>query len=352
MAAQGPSQSPSRIQVQPQPRPSPNPSNDHKDHADGLKQFEKNMGDSVSNIQTTIETLGKTLNESFKFYTDAIDERKHLLYDIDGMIKNNPEAAKKLAELEQKLKQSEDAKQEALKKQQEAERQKALLDKQMSELQKSQQMAEERARTLEEQNKQLQSLQQSQTAMIATNIQTLAELRKHLNDLNENIRKLDHQASAYGCIKLYIKFPLLLKLRKWVLDNSQQTWYTNIKNTQDFSTAYNIFNGQIDTVFATEKKNIQEILDRIQSANPNVKQPDSYFTTLMKKYEDVKRFINSSPSIQPPISTITWGKYLLFQWMTENQNSPLLTSKEVSGIKELVDSISQKIDVYLMQSPT
>jgi vacuolar-type H+-ATPase subunit I/STV1 len=328
----------------PQPQP-----DFHSQQTDGLSKLSDKMNLLVTDIGITSTALNKTLDGLYNTYIEAIDSRRHLVNDIDQIIQNNEQAKQALKDAESKYTNAEQQRKSADQERQNAEKKHSELQEKMQQLQETQarfeqekNAAQARAAQLEQANQELQSLHRSQVVQIKTNIQTLGNLKSELDKLHDQIKIVYHQSLAYGCIKLYIKYPLLIKIRNIaakgnILDNNVtiQGLTISITNlmpliTKDFQTILSEINRVI-----TSLKSISP-----QSQQGQQSQLNGFWENYKTKIESVINFFSSKAFN----TSLTWGTFLMYQWKLERLISLSRERKteliEEEGLKTIITQIT------------
>ena len=285
-------------------------------HADGMKPLDDKIQDLLKGIDITSVNMRFTLENVFKLYTDAIEERRRIVSELDAVIQNNTQATQALAAAEKSKQSAETLKQEAETKFQQSEEQKAQLAKQVQELSAAKQLYDQRieaerrkAQALQQQNRELSSLHESQIAQITTNISTLQKLKLDLETLERKIQSTQNQALAYGSIKLYIKYPLLLKMRQIALSANILTGTTLDRNT--LTSEFELLKTQAPLGFQDTLNQVMDINSKLSHLVPPV--TSSFWAEYQQKLTDVLSFI-----LKPSLDTnLTWGQYLIYKWTIE-----------------------------------
>lgn len=331
----------------------------HLTMKDGLSHLTGEVGSIVKNISITSSNLENTLNGLYDLYGKAINERVQLLKDIDVIIQDNEQAKKALQLAEDGKVTAETLKQEAIDAQQRAEAEKNALRSQFGQLQQEKSLALQQHEQLQGQHQQLkgqhqqlqgqhqelqgqhqglQALQQSQIATIQTHIDTINQLRTEIQKLEQYLSKLNSQSTAYDCIKLYEKYPLLIKLKR-NFDQVQITVTQQItfQSLQTFSSAY--FQMQF-----TELNSIRRSIDLIikQVYTNRGQQPSQHWTESIKRIDGIQKIINDTV-----VGSITWGQYIYYKWLLE-KNSNIQVDAE---LKKSMDTIASGLRDNSIQIP-
>lgn len=268
-----------------------------KQQNDGLMPLTSKLQEVITTIGQTSLDMRKTFEALYKTYTDAVDDRKHVVSDVASIVNNNKQAIIDLAAKELELKEQKTS----------ADARFAELQQQQAILQQAAEKATAKAAQLESANKQLVSLHKSQIVDIHTNIQTLATLRTELDKLKSGIQKIHQQAVALGCIKLYTKYPLLIKARQISKD-------VTVQNTIDMNyltvTSSQLM-PRIKELFDHTVAEIQSILGHLKTITSSG-QP--FWSNYLSKVTETQRFLTTKIGN----TDLTGLQYLIYCWTIES----------------------------------
>lgn len=308
---------------------------------DGLQPLAKELQEVIQTIGTTSSDMRKTLDALYKTYTDAVDDRKHAVSDVEAIVRKNQQATVDLAAKEQQLTKADQLRIRA-------EQEKVAADAKFQQLQEKQAELEQKAREasakavqLESSNKQLVELHKSQIVDIHSNIQTLSILKRELLDLQNGILKIHQQAVAFGCIKLYTQHPLLIKARQIALASQSIKIYTGqggpiIINMDYLIRTSTNLQGLITQSLKETDVQIRSILEHLQTITPNG--PFPFWQNYLTKVDETERFLTS-----PIVNTnLTGLQYLIYCWTVEllPENAlPQIDSRLSPTLKQIERSI-------------
>lgn len=289
-----------------------------KQQADGLVPLASKLQEVIASIGTTSQDMRDSFNALYKTYNDAVDDRKHAVTDTSTAVDASKDAALKVAQKEQQLAEAKQLAAEAERKKAEAESKFNQLQAQQEQLQRQATAAVAEAAALQASNRQLVQLHQSQIVDIHTNIQTLAKLRDELEKLHSGIKYVHQQAVALGCIKLYVKYPLLIKARQIALNppGGQTIINPNVSPiTEQYIKAASA--NLLPIILASLKESesqIRDIIQHLTAVSPPQPPPTfPFWTNYLNKVMHTEDFLNEMVRE----TRYTWLDFLVYCWTIE-----------------------------------
>lgn len=304
---------------------------DHKEVNDGLSHLTGTVGGMLENIGKSSSNLQNTLNNVYDLYSRAISERELLIKDISKIVEGSSEATRKLAAAEEGKTAAEQLKSQAEEAKRLADDQYARLNQQFQELQSSQQTLQTQHSALQTQHSALNQLHTEQLAVIRTHIGTINTLKHELKTLEVNLQKLRSQSTAYDCIKLYEKVPLLIKLKRTFDANVQQvTDPVTINSLKQLSNSF----------FQTEIGKLNQLVENLNTIISSYKQANlqpqsNHWENSIDRINQLKQKISENAYN----TNLTFGDYVVFKWIVEKFPNVQVEQE----LKSKIDQITQQL---------
>lgn len=290
-----------------------------QEQTDGLAPLATTLASILTNIDIVSKEMHTSFNALYNTYTDAVDTNKRALDDITAMADNDQKAAQILAAKEAELSKAKQLQAEAENKKADAEKLFKDLQFQQDRLQQQAAAATQKSKELQDANRQLVALHQTQIVDIHTNIQTLARLREELKKLGDGIENIHQRAIAFGCMKLYIKHPLLIKVRQLTLPALENMLRTlqppNPLTIQMIQSVITTSRGSIYQILEETKTQLADIVSKIQQPAPA--QVSNFWSTYLQKVQDVIAFLAS----KDPSTNMNGMEYMCYCWIIEQGNN-------------------------------
>jgi DNA repair exonuclease SbcCD ATPase subunit len=310
----------------------------HQQVGDGLSNLTGTVGHMIQDIGISSSNLQNTLNNVYDLYSRAISEREVLINDISKIVEGSGEATKKLAAAEAGKTAAEGLRSQAEEAKRLADEQHTGLRRQFEELQSSQQALKSQHQeltqshsTLQGEHSALNQLHNEQLAVIRTHIGTITILKNELEKLEDNLRKLRSQSTAYDCIKLYEQVPLLIKLKR--------TFDASVRQVADPVTI-NSLKKLSSGFFQTEIPKLNQLVQNLKTiissyTQANLQSQPNHWENSIDRIENLKKTISNNAFN----TNLTFGDYVVFKWIVEKFPNVQVEQE----LKSKIDQITQQL---------